>query len=249
MTTSFEASAGGDAGLRERLARSSDRTASDALPGVDEQVHEQGRRRLAFEELLLGQLALQQLRRARRTTCGGAADGDGPRNLTARWLDEALPFALTGDQVTAIEALDADLARSEPMQRLLMGEVGSGKTVVALYAMLRAVEHDLQAALMAPTETLAEQHFQTLQKLLGSENVRLGLLTGSTPTRRRADLLSKLATGELSLIVGTHALIEEAVVFNRLGGRGGRRAAPLRRRAARGAPPQSLRASTRTCCT
>ena len=102
------------------------------------------------------------------------------------------------------------------MQRLLMGEVGSGKTVVALYAMLRAVEHGLQAALMAPTETLAEQHFQTLQKLLGSENVRLGLLTGSTPAGRRADLLAKLATGELSLLVGTHALIEEAVVFNRL---------------------------------
>ena len=112
--------------------------------------------------------------------------------------------------------IDADLARSEPMQRLLMGEVGSGKTVVALYAMLRAVEHDLQAALMAPTETLAEQHFQTIQKLLGAENVRIGLLTGSTPARGATDLLAKLATGELSLLVGTHALIEEAVQFNRL---------------------------------
>ena len=112
--------------------------------------------------------------------------------------------------------IDADLARSEPMQRLLMGEVGSGKTVVALYAMLRAVERDLQAALMAPTETLAEQHFQTIQNLLGAENVRIGLLTGSTPGGRRTDLLAKLATGELSLLVGTHALIEEAVQFNRL---------------------------------
>src|SRR5205814_732148 len=81
---------------------------------------------------------------------------------------------------------------------------GSGKTGVALYAMLRAVEHDLQAALMAPTESLAEQHFATIESLLPGELVRAGLLTGSTPGRRRTDLLSKLATGELSLIVGTH---------------------------------------------
>jgi ATP-dependent DNA helicase RecG len=102
------------------------------------------------------------------------------------------------------------------MQRLLMGEVGSGKTVVALYAMLRAVEHGYQAALMAPIETLAEQHFATIQKLLGVEPVRAGLLTGSTPGRRRTDLLGKLASGELSLIVGTQALIEADVRFDRL---------------------------------
>ena len=176
---------------------------------------QQGLRRLAFEELLLGQVALQQRRRG-RSRSAAAPRIEEPRELTARWLDEALPFPLTGDQRAAIEVIDADLARSEPMQRLLMGEVGSGKTVVALYAMLRAVEHDLQAALMAPTETLAEQHFQTIQKLLGAENVRIGLLTGSTPGGRRADLLAKLGTGELSLLVGTHALIEEEVQFNRL---------------------------------
>ena len=95
------------------------------------------------------------------------------------------------------------------MQRLLMGEVGSGKTVVALYAMLRAVESGAQAALMAPTETLAEQHFATLQKLMPGELVQAALLTGSTPAARRADLLGKLATGELKLLVGTHALIED----------------------------------------
>ena len=130
-----------------------------------------GRRRLAFEELLLDQLALQQRRRS-RSRSAVAPRIAGPRELTARWLDDALPFPLTGDQSAAMEEIDADLARSEPMQRLLMGEVGSGKTVVALYAMLRAVEHGLQAALMAPTETLAEQHFQTVQKLVGAENVR-----------------------------------------------------------------------------
>jgi ATP-dependent DNA helicase RecG len=97
-----------------------------------------------------------------------------------------------------------------------MGEVGSGKTVVALYAMLRAVEHGAQAALMAPTETLAEQHFATLQALMPGELLQAALLTGSTPAARRADLLGKLAAGELKLLVGTHALIEDAVSFDRL---------------------------------
>jgi ATP-dependent DNA helicase RecG len=110
----------------------------------------------------------------------------------------------------------ADLSLERPMQRLLMGEVGSGKTVVALAAMLRAVEHGMQAALMAPTEALAEQHFATIQRLLGAESVTAALLTGSTPSTRRADALAKLASGELSLVIGTHALIEEDVAFDRL---------------------------------
>ncbi|HWD85927.1 MAG TPA: ATP-dependent DNA helicase RecG, partial [Solirubrobacteraceae bacterium] len=175
-----------------------------------------GRRRLAFEELLLMQLGLLRRRRQRR---GGARAPalQGPRELTARWLATMLPFKPTGDQCAAIATLDGDLTGPRPMQRLLMGEVGSGKTVVALYAMLRAVEQDMQACLMAPTETLAEQHFATLQTLLGSEPVRAGLLMGSTPVARRKDLLGKLHTGELSLIVGTHALIEPAVQFERLG--------------------------------
>ena len=112
--------------------------------------------------------------------------------------------------------IGGDLARERPMMRLLMGEVGSGKTVVALHAMLRAVEHGAQAALMAPTETLAEQHFATLQALMPAELVQAALLTGSTPAARRADLLGKLASGELKLLVGTHALIEDAVTFDRL---------------------------------
>ena len=102
------------------------------------------------------------------------------------------------------------------MQRLLMGEVGSGKTVVALFALLRAVEHGRQGAFMAPTETLAEQHFRTVQELLPGELVRVALLTGSTPAARRNDILAKLASGELELIVGTHALIEPAVAFSDL---------------------------------
>jgi ATP-dependent DNA helicase RecG len=176
---------------------------------------ELGRRRLALEELLIAQLALLRRRRLRRRA-SIAHVLDGERELTGRWLAQLLPFALTADQVGALAAIDGDLRDERPMQRLLMGEVGSGKTVVALYALLRAVEHGFQGAFMAPTETLAEQHFATVQALLPGELVPVGLLTGSTPARRRSDLLSKLATGELSLIVGTHALIEDAVEFGRL---------------------------------
>ena len=106
------------------------------------------------------------------------------------------------------------------MQRLLMGEVGSGKTVVALHAMLRAVEHGGQAALMAPTETLADQHFATIQSLMPGSLLTAALLTGSTTAARRREILARLSTGELQLIVGTHALIEDPVVFQTSPSRG-----------------------------
>ena len=176
---------------------------------------ELARRRLAFDELLLAQLALRR-RRLRRRAMNVAPVLAREPELTARWLATMLPFSLTGDQARALEAIDEDLARPQPMQRLLMGEVGAGKTVIALYALLRAVEHGYQGALMAPTETLAEQHFATIQSLMPGSVVPLGLLTGSTPARRRADLLGKLSSGELPLLVGTHALIEEGVRFARL---------------------------------
>jgi ATP-dependent DNA helicase RecG len=176
---------------------------------------ETGRRRLAFEELLLTQLVFLR-RRATRRARGGAVALSEPPSDSARWLAEELPFEPTADQLRAMSAVDSDLAEERPMQRLLMGEVGSGKTVVALYAMLRAVEHGRQAALMAPTETLAEQHFATVQRLIGGQTLRVALLTGSTPAKRRADTLAKLASGELSLLVGTHALIEPDVRFRSL---------------------------------
>jgi ATP-dependent DNA helicase RecG len=175
-----------------------------------------GRHRLAFDELLIAALALLRRRSMRRHNTA-AAVLDGERELTARWLQTMLPFELTDDQRRALEAIDRDLRQPRPMQRLLMGEVGSGKTVVALHALLRGVEHGFQAALMAPTEPLAEQHFATIQSLMPGELVPVGLLTGSTPARRRGDLLGKLASGECSLIVGTHALIEPSVEFARLG--------------------------------
>lgn len=201
--------------MRERLP---DRSA--ALTGAhfahSEEAMELARRRLAFDELLMVQLALLR-RRLQRRGSSSAPVLSGDRELTGRWLDTMLPFKPTGDQDAALAAVDRDLSQPQPMQRLLMGEVGSGKTVVALYTLLRAVEHGYQGALMAPTETLAEQHFATVQKLMPGAVVPIGLLTGSTPGRRRADLLGKLASGELPLIVGTHALIEDTVRFARLG--------------------------------
>ena len=170
------------------------------------------RRRLAFEELLIQQLALA-MRRRRRTVGKSAIELAASGELVDRWL-ERLPFELTGDQRAAIGTLDREIASAHPMQRLLMGEVGSGKTVVALSAMLRAAENGAQAALMAPTETLAEQHFATLDAML--PEVSLALLTGSTPAARKRETLARLASGELPLIVGTHALIEDPVIFRRL---------------------------------
>jgi ATP-dependent DNA helicase RecG len=200
--------------VHERLPERRAALAAMHFAGDDEQA--EGRRRLAFEELLLVQLAL--LRRRRLRSHGDVAPAlDGPPELSARWLAEMLPFTPTGDQRRAMEEIDVDLASPRPMQRLLMGEVGSGKTVVALYTLLRAVEQGWQGVLMAPTETLAEQHFATIQALMPGEAVPIGLLTGSTPGRRRADLLGKLGSGELSLMVGTHALIEEPVRFASLG--------------------------------
>ena len=174
--------------------------------------HEAGRRRLAFDELLAVQL--EYLRRRRRHGGGHRAIVlDGPATLTDRWVQETLPFPLTGDQRRAVGANLQALATARPLQRLLMGEVGSGKTVVALHAMLRAVECGHQAALMAPTETLAEQHFRTIQRLLPDALVPVDLLTGSTSAARRRPLLRRLADGQLPLVVGTHALIEDAVTF------------------------------------
>jgi ATP-dependent DNA helicase RecG len=199
---------------RERLPDRPAALSALHFPGTEGEA-EGGRRRLAFDELLLVQLALLR-RRARRERAAVAPSLDAERTLTRRWLEGGLPFPLTHDQANALDDVDRDLARSHPMQRLLMGEVGSGKTVVALFALLRAVEQGWQAALMAPTETLAEQHFATIQTLMPGEAVPAALLTGSTTATRRTDTLGKLASGELGLVVGTHALIEPYVRFARL---------------------------------
>ena len=176
---------------------------------------EPARHRLAFEELFLYQAILTTRKRTQRAARPGPQLGL-PGELVERWI-ASLPFEPTRDQRAAFEEIDADLASGQPMQRLLMGEVGSGKTVVALYAMLRALEAGFQAVLMAPTETLAEQHAATLDRLLAHEPLPFALLTGATPAPRRREALERLATGELGLAVGTHALIDPRVGFARLG--------------------------------
>jgi ATP-dependent DNA helicase RecG len=178
-----------------------------------EQDEPDARRRLALEELLLLQLAVGGRRRARRE--GRRARPLAARGVLADRWRWSLPFELTGDQIRAMDEIDRDIGGEHPMQRLLMGEVGAGKTAVALHAMLRAVENGAQAALMAPTETLAEQHHRTLDSLLGG-HLPLELLTGSTPAGRRRDLLARLDSGQLQLVVGTHALIEDTVRFRDL---------------------------------
>jgi ATP-dependent DNA helicase RecG len=193
--------------VSERLAERPAALAAAQFPDRAEDERE-ARRRLAFEELFLLQLAVAGRRRARR-------EGRRARPLPARgavvdrWRG-SLPFEITGDQRRAMEEIDRDLSGERPMQRLLMGEVGAGKTVVALQAMLRAAENGAQAVLMAPTETLAEQHHRTLDTLLGGI-LPVELLTGSTPAGRRRELLARLASGELQMLVGTHALIEDPV--------------------------------------
>ena len=193
-------------------------SAADALAAVhfpaDEGEAARARERLAFEELLLHQVALQG-RRRRRQDARHAPELHGDGELTGRWLD-SLPFEPTADQRAAFEEIGADLALDRPMQRLLMGEVGSGKTVVALHAMLGAIECGGQGALMAPTETLAEQHAATLRTLLAEIGQEVGLLTGSVPGPERRATTARLGSGELALAVGTHALIEEGVRFARL---------------------------------
>ena len=176
---------------------------------------EAARRRLGFEELFLHQALLATRKRTHRTARPAPRFGK-PGDLVARWLD-SLPFEPTGDQLKAFDEIEKDLDCGEPIQRLLMGEVGSGKTVVAVYSMLRALEAGYQAALMAPTETLAEQHAITLGRLLAAEPISFSLLTGSTPAPIRRQALNQLASGELELILGTHALIEPTVRFARLG--------------------------------
>ena len=168
---------------------------------------ETGRRRLAFEELLVLQLGIAR-RAAERERTLAPSLGE-PGELIARYR-RALPFAFTPYQEQAVREIDGDLGRTVPMQRLLQGDVGSGKTVVALYALLRAVENGRQGALMAPTETLAEQHFLTVADLCFELGVTCALLTSSSRKRER-----ELALGT-DVVVGTHALIQEGVEFRDL---------------------------------
>ncbi len=172
------------------------------------------RRRLAYDECLLMQLgiALMRARQVSRPAHPLACTEEIDARIRARF-----PFDLTAAQDRAVGEITADLARERPMNRLLQGDVGSGKTVVALYAALVAVARRRQAAIMAPTEILAAQHYRKVCDYLEGSRVRVGLLVGGQKLAERAETLQRLADGEIDLIVGTHALLTEGVRFRRLG--------------------------------
>jgi len=172
------------------------------------------RLRLAYDELLANQLALMLIRAQMRTPKGRAIMGDG--HLKAKAL-KALPFALTDGQKSALAEIEADMAAPTRMLRLLQGDVGAGKTIVAMLALLDAVEAGAQGALMAPTELLARQHFAALEPLARETRVRMALLTGRERGNPREEILAKLAAGEIDILVGTHALFSEDVAFRDLG--------------------------------
>ena len=176
---------------------------------------ELGRRRLAFDELFDQQLVQARARHLAKRSRAGIRF-ELKRELTTR-LKEHLPFELTGDQRHAIRDITDDMTAPLRMHRLLMGDVGTGKTVVALFAMLLAAENDYQAAIMAPTELLAEQHGVTLTKLLEPLAIRPELLLGRMSAAEKAAARQRIATGAPRIVVGTHALIQESVTFRRLG--------------------------------
>lgn len=170
--------------------------------------------RLAYDELLAGQLALGLVRQKQKVQSGRRIEGDG--KVRAR-ITAALPFALTGAQKRALGEIAADMAAPHRMLRLLQGDVGSGKTVVALMTMAMAVEAGGQAALMAPTEVLARQHVETIAPLAESAGLRLAILTGREKGKSRELVLKNLASGDIDIVVGTHALFQPDVEFHDLG--------------------------------
>lgn len=171
------------------------------------------RARLAYDELLANQLALALVRLHQRRLAGRPVAGDG--HLREKVLD-ALPYALTGAQQRSLEEIQADMAADRRMLRLLQGDVGSGKTIVALLAMLNAVEAGCQAALMAPTEILARQHAESLTPLCATAGVDLAVLTGRDKGKARQAVLDRLADGRIHILVGTHAVFQEEVAFHDL---------------------------------
>jgi ATP-dependent DNA helicase RecG len=173
------------------------------------------RRRFIYQELFILQLALALKRRGQKTL-RRAPPLEATAKIDAR-IRRLFPFELTASQQQAIAEIAADMAAPVPMNRLLQGDVGSGKTVVAVYAMLTAVAHGHQAALMAPTEVLARQHVLTMQQLLAGSRVRQAQLTGGLSARNRGELLGKIAAGEVDVIVGTQAIIQQDVEFAKLG--------------------------------
>jgi ATP-dependent DNA helicase RecG len=179
-------------------------------------VLKKARQRLKFEELFYIQLSILQQTKWRDQHFQGFVFGQIGHYFNSFFKDY-LPFELTGAQKRVLREIRIDVASGRQMNRLLQGDVGSGKTLVALMAMLMAVDNGFQACIMAPTEILATQHLASLTELLGDLGVNIALLTGSTRPKARVELHEKLQNGELNILIGTHALIEDTVVFKNLG--------------------------------
>ncbi|KPK75815.1 MAG: hypothetical protein AMS25_18105 [Gemmatimonas sp. SM23_52] len=202
--------------LQRELNLASPRQALEWLHRPPSLAHaEEARRSLAFEELFVLQVLYARARYENRDKRQGIAFER--KNTLVRAFAEALPFRLTAAQKKVLSEISADMLQPRPMNRLLQGDVGSGKTVVALFAMLRAIENDYQAALMAPTELLAEQHHGTVTRLLRDLSVQVELLRGGLRNSERRAALERLASAQAQLVIGTHALIQEDVGFQRLG--------------------------------
>ena len=170
------------------------------------------RTRLAYDEVFANQLALMLVRASSRRRRGVPLAGDGHLRAMLK-----LPYSLTGAQARTIREIEGDLVQPTPMVRLLQGDVGAGKTMVALHAMLMAIEAGSQAAMLAPTEILARQHFETLQRQLAGLPINIAILTGRDKGRTREATLMGLADGSINLLVGTHAIFQEGVSYKKLG--------------------------------
>jgi ATP-dependent DNA helicase RecG len=184
----------------------------DGLRTAHQSTDDKARDRLAYDELLANSLALLLVKAEGRRRRGQALVGDGALRAKLQ-----LPFALTGAQARSIAEIEGDMAQEAPMLRLLQGDVGAGKTVVALNAMLTAVEAGKQAALLAPTEILSRQHFETLRTMLRPTGVEIALLTGRAKGRERESILMGLMDGSIQLLVGTHAIFQDTVNYRDLG--------------------------------
>ena len=172
-------------------------------------------RRLKFEELFFLQLQILQLKNSRLTSFPGYVFKKNI--LINKFYKEHLPFELTGAQKKVLRECYENMSKGKQMNRLVQGDVGSGKTIVAFLCMLAAIDHDCQIAFMAPTEVLAEQHFNSIRANAEKININVNILTGSTKQKNRKEILKNLLNGTVDILIGTHALIEESVVFKRLG--------------------------------
>lgn len=199
---------------RYRLKPKKDAVKAMHFPGSFDEIR-QARRRLVYEELLLFQLKLHLFKKIRRENSGGYRQNYDPKQVKS--FVDGLPFPLTGAQERVTREILQDLRKSERMNRLLQGDVGSGKTVVAAICLYASVNAGFQGALMVPTEILAEQHYESLKKILDPHDVQVSLITSSVKGKKRRERLVALETGGIDIVIGTHALIQGEVNFHNLG--------------------------------